>query len=80
MRTYLILKERAARWAADKEIQEIVTSAAKATGQVPSVSEYSARNTETLLTHTFDRIALASRGLGYERLDQLTIEVLLGVR
>ena len=80
MRTYLILKERAARWAADKEIQEIVTNAAKAAEGVPPVSEYSARGAGALLAHTFDRSALASRGLNYERLDQLTIEVLLGVR
>ena len=28
----------------------------------------------------FDRVELAARGLAYERLDQLTVEVLLGVR
>ena len=28
----------------------------------------------------FDRSGLASRGLNYERLDQLTIDILLGVR
>jgi len=28
----------------------------------------------------FDRIALGRRGLKYERLDQLTIELLLGLR
>jgi len=28
----------------------------------------------------FDRVGLAKRALGYERLDQLTVEVLLGVR
>ena len=28
----------------------------------------------------FDRQALAERGLAYERLDQLTVELLLGVR
>jgi len=29
---------------------------------------------------TFDRSLIAGRGLKYERLDQLTVEVLLGVR
>jgi hypothetical protein len=33
-----------------------------------------------LLAESFDRKVLASKGLAYERLDQLTIEVLLGVR
>jgi hypothetical protein len=33
-----------------------------------------------VLNAPLDRKALASRGLGYEKLDQLTVEVLLGVR
>jgi xylose isomerase len=43
-------------------------------------TKYSAAHRDALLTREFDRIALASKGLGYERLDQLTMEVLLGVR
>ena len=35
---------------------------------------------DTLLAQNFDRAALAAKGLAYERLDQLTMEVLLGVR
>ena len=37
-------------------------------------------NADALKGHTFDRKALGGRGLGYEKLDQLTMEVLLGVR
>jgi xylose isomerase len=33
-----------------------------------------------LLGYNFDRAAMASQGLKYERLDQLTIDILLGVR
>jgi hypothetical protein len=33
-----------------------------------------------LLAAPLDRVALASRGLAYEKLDQLTVEVLLGAR
>jgi xylose isomerase len=33
-----------------------------------------------LKSHSFDRRALGARGLNYERLDQLTMELLLGVR
>jgi xylose isomerase len=33
-----------------------------------------------LLATPFDRASVAQRGLGYERLDQLTMELLLGVR
>jgi xylose isomerase len=76
MRTYLILKERACRWNRDAEIQAIVT----AHGDGSSPTTYSATHRDALLTREFDRIALASKGLGYERLDQLTMEVLLGVR
>ena len=79
MRTYLILKERAARWNADQEIQELIRETASGKG-VPDVSSYSARGREALLAVGFDRQALASKGLRYERLDQLTMEVLLGVR
>jgi xylose isomerase len=33
-----------------------------------------------LKDHNFARAALGARGLPYERLDQLTVELLLGVR
>ncbi|MBV8858156.1 MAG: xylose isomerase, partial [Acidobacteria bacterium] len=33
-----------------------------------------------LLSQSFDRAELSSKGLQYERLDQLTIDILLGVR
>jgi len=74
MRTYLILKERAARWNADAEIQAMVQEAGHTNMQ------YSAQDRDALLKRSFDRIALASKGLAYERLDQLTTEVILGVR
>ena len=78
MRTYLILKERAARWNADAEIQALVGETGS--GAPSSVSKYSSASRDALLAESFDRVALANRGLGYERLDQLTMEVLLGVR
>lgn len=80
MRTYLILKEKAARWNADKEIQAIVAAAHAAGQPAPSISKYSAATRDALQGAALDRKRLAARGLGYERLDQLTIEVLLGVR
>jgi xylose isomerase len=79
MRTYLILCERAKRWHADEEIQALVASVGDA-HDAPAFSSYSARNRDALLASPFDRAALAKRGLAYERLDQLTMEVLLGVR
>jgi xylose isomerase len=77
MRTYLILKERACRWNRDAEIQAMVKANGNAAG---SPAKYSAAHRDALLNRDFDRVALASKGLGYERLDQLTMEVLLGVR
>jgi xylose isomerase len=79
MRTYLILKDKAARWNADKEIQELVKAAGGLPGSA-TPTRYSRAHRESLLAENFDRKALASKGLAYERLDQLTIEVLLGVR
>ena len=79
MRTYLILKERAARWNADAEIQSLIRETASGNG-VPGLSRYSPENRDRLLAIGFDRTALSSKGLAYERLDQLTTEVLLGVR
>jgi xylose isomerase len=80
MRTYLILKEKAARWNADAEIQALLTEAQAAGQGAPALNTYSGAHRDALLTASFDRTGLAARGLGYERLDQLTIEVLLGVR
>ncbi len=81
MRTYLLLKEKAARWNADAEIQAILAEV-NATDEKMSAffGKYSAAKAEALKAQSFDRVAIASRGLGYERLDQLTIELLLGAR
>jgi len=79
MRTYLILRERGRRWNADREIQALVGETAHADG-APSVARYSPAHRDALLATTFDRGRLATYGRAYERLDQLTMEVLLGVR
>jgi xylose isomerase len=80
MRTYLILKEKARRWNADTEIQAIVAAAHEAGVPAPAVGKYSPAQRDTLLKASLDRKKIASRGLQYEKLDQLTMEVLLGVR
>jgi xylose isomerase len=81
MRTYLILKEKAAKWNADKEIQAIVAEINADDGSMSQyVGKYSAQKASALREQAFDRQALGARGFKYERLDQLTIELLLGVR
>ncbi len=81
MRSYLIYKEKAKRWNEDKEIQALVREISNVkTDGLPTVGAYSKATVDALKGYTFDRKALGARGLGYEKLDQLTIEVLLGVR
>jgi xylose isomerase len=80
MRTYLILKEKAARWNGDAEIQAIVKEIHQASQETPAEEKYSSPHLSTLLAANFDRGTLAAKRLPYERLDQLTVEVLLGAR
>lgn len=81
MRTYLILKEKARRWNADREIQAILKKIRRSNSTVERASRrYSSTNAKKVLAVQFDRLALAQRPLAYERLDQLTVEVLMGVR
>lgn len=81
MRTYLMLKEKAARFNADPEIQAIL---AEINHHDPAMSDffgnYSREKADQLKAYAFDRTGIASRGLKYERLDQLTIDLLLGTR
>jgi xylose isomerase len=81
MRSYLIFKDKARRWNEDKEIQALLKeiNATSAKG-APAVGAYSAATADALKGYTFDRKAMGARGLAYERLDQLTVEVILGVR
>ena len=81
MRTYLMLKEKAGQWNADKEIQAILAEVNGDDGSMgPYFGKYSAEKAEALKAHKFDRAKVAGRGLKYERLDQLTIDLLLGTR
>jgi xylose isomerase len=81
MRTYLILKEKAEAWAADPEIQVLLADINADDGSTDRFKgAYSPEKAAALKAAAFDRVALAARGLAYERLDQLTVELLLGVR
>jgi xylose isomerase len=79
MRTYLILKDKAARWNADPEIKALLSRIGETQARAP-LNVYSKDNCASLLAQTFDRVKIAEKGLEYERLDQLTIDILLGVR
>jgi xylose isomerase len=83
MRTYLMLADKARRWAADEEIQAALVAAG-----VPSLAEPTwAGTAQELRTQVSAKRGqegwledVATRGLGHERLDQLAVELLLGVR
>ena len=81
MRSYLILKEKAEQFNSDEEIQSLLRAAHEASAEYPDYSGgYKPNLAQSLKDHSFDRKAIAKRGLGYERLDQLVNELLLGVR
>jgi xylose isomerase len=81
MRTYLILKEKAEQFKEDGEIQALLEEINEDDGSMSKYSgAYSTEKASALKAYTFDRAALARRGLKYEKLDQLVVELLLGVR
>jgi xylose isomerase len=80
MRTYLALKERASHWAGDADI-----AAAEQAAKVPelaldTVGPYSAERADELRAETHDLDALGARECGNERLDQLAVDLILGLR
>jgi len=80
MRTYLILKEKAARWNADREIQTILQEISAVQPGLPHTARYSRTAADALVVHNFDKDAIMKKRLPYERLDQLTIDILTGTR
>ena len=79
MRTYKILKERARAFDADPEVRALV-AAPRASEVDGLLGAYSPTKAQELREVALDLDALAARGLGYERLDQLLLEHLTGVR
>lgn len=85
MRTYNILREKAHRFDADPEVQQLLQ---KINGGDSSHIEllnqvrqgYNKELATRLKETTFDATALGQRGYQYEKLDQLAIEHILGVR
>lgn len=81
MRTYMILKEKAARWNMDREIQQLRNEINAGDANLSKLTKrYSTGNAKKLLAADLDRVELAKARLPYERLDQLTAEVILGMR
>ena len=81
MKTYLLLKEKAAQFNDDEEIQGLISAYKVTDERLEALSKtFSPENADALTNQTFDLEALRTRGPGLERLDQLTVELLLGMR
>ncbi len=81
MRTYLMLKEKAQEFNADPEIRAILDEInVDDPALTPYFGKYSTEKANALKAIPFDRSKIATRGLQYERLDQLTIDLILGYR
>jgi len=78
MRNYLILRDKVRAFRADPEVVHALESARVAELSETTLAE--GESLDDLRNATYDREALAERGLGFERLDQLAMEHLLGVR
>ena len=78
MRTYLALKERAAAFRADSRVIEAMKAS-----NIPELNESTLGSGETwrdLAKDSFDVEAAGKRGYGYELVDQLALEHLMGVK
>jgi xylose isomerase len=78
MRTYLLLKERAAAFRADPEVQEALEASRVPQLAVPTLD--AGETLDSLAADEFDVEAAGARGYHYARLDQLALEHILGAR
>ncbi|MFF8609797.1 xylose isomerase [Streptomyces sp. NPDC015346] len=81
MRNYLILKERAAAFRADPEVQEALTASRLPELATPTASDgLAGLLADRAAFEEFDVASAAERSMAFERLDQLALEHLLAVR
>jgi xylose isomerase len=81
MRNYLILRERAAAFRADPQVQEALLASRLDELAQPTAAEGLAGLLEDRAAfEDFDVEAAAARGMAFERLDQLAMDHLLGAR
>ncbi|MBD0708234.1 xylose isomerase [Streptomyces sp. CBMA291] len=81
MRTYLILRERAAAFRADPEVRRALAGSRLPELAVPTAADgLAGLLADPSAYEDFDPDAAAERSMAFERLDQLALEHLLGVR
>jgi xylose isomerase len=78
MRNYLILRAKSKAFRADPEVQQALRDARVDELSKPTLGD--GDDITTLRAETFDPEEAAQRGMGFERLDQLALEHLYGVR
>jgi xylose isomerase len=83
MRTYLLLKERAAAFRADPDVQAAITAARVAELSTPTLAPgetYTNLLEDKTAWETFDLETTAAKGYHFIQLDQLAVEHVLGAR
>lgn len=81
MRTYMMLKEKARCFNEDPEIQALLAEINADDGSMDEFKgDFTPEKAGALKAYSFNRAEISSRGLQYEKLDQLTIDLLLGYR
>jgi xylose isomerase len=83
MRTYLLLKERAAAFRADPEVQQALVASKVTELAEPTLTEgetHEALLADRTAFEDFDAEAAGSQNFGFGHLDQLALEHLLGAR
>ena len=81
MKTYLVLKEKAKQFDSDKEVRQLLGEINREDRDLSKLTgKYSSENAKKLKAAKLDAATLAKKSLPYERLDQILIDVLLGVR
>lgn len=77
----LILEEKARQFDEDQEIQALLAEIRDGAGEhVEPLGAYSRDKANKLKELSLDRDELTRKPLPYERLDQLTVDILFGVR
>ena len=82
MRNYLIFKEKAKQFNEDQEVQSLLAEIKDPQNpkDLTPLRPYNRTTFDSIKNLSLDRAELSNKRLPYERLDQLTIDILLGVR
>ncbi len=80
MRTYLMLREKVRQFETDTEMQAALAAYRVEDPAMQALTSFTPGNAATLKGQAFDREGLGARGPGLEHIDQLTVDLLLGMR